>query len=172
MVRDLDFSNSTLGYIMTFKGNNILIIEIAKCIALQVTEVKCTSATEASKEILWMKNLLKQLGLKKNIYFTVIVKVPFIWRRILLTIFGPSMLMCDITGPKMCKSDLMQLEKIYIDNNGSEMMTKFLPTVKLEAFWMKARLVELPPSGIQTPIKNNYGNLKVTSEDVWLYWKM
>lgn len=72
----------------------------------------------------------------------------------------------------MCKSDLMQLEKIYIDNNGSEMMTKFLPTVKLEAFWMKARLVELPPSGIQTPIKNNYGNLKVTSEDVWLYWKM
>ncbi|KAL6346352.1 hypothetical protein AAG906_033148 [Vitis piasezkii] len=68
---------------------------LQKCIALSNTEAKYIAITEASKELLWMKKFLQELGIqrKKGIYYTVIVRVLFISVRIQLFTLDQSILM-------------------------------------------------------------------------------
>ncbi|KAK4286499.1 hypothetical protein QN277_003048 [Acacia crassicarpa] len=66
---DVDSRKSTSGYLMTFAGGAVSWqSKLQKCVALSTTEAEYIAATEACKEILWMKNLLLKLGHKQDRY--------------------------------------------------------------------------------------------------------
>ena len=69
MAGDLDRRKSTSGYLFTFVGGAISWqSKLKKCVALSTIEVEYIVATEAGKEILWMKTFFKELGLKQDEY--------------------------------------------------------------------------------------------------------
>ena len=43
-------------------------IKLQNCVALSITEAKYIAATKAGKEILWMNNFFRKLGLKQDEY--------------------------------------------------------------------------------------------------------
>ena len=57
MSGDVDSSKSTSGYLVTFAGGAVAWqSRLQKCVALSTTEAEFIAATEACKELLWMKN--------------------------------------------------------------------------------------------------------------------
>ncbi|XP_056697666.1 uncharacterized protein [Spinacia oleracea] len=65
---DLDNRKSTSGYVFTFLGGAISWqSKLQKCVALSTTEAEYIAAVEASKEMLWLKRFLQELGLKQVI---------------------------------------------------------------------------------------------------------
>ncbi|RVW35631.1 Retrovirus-related Pol polyprotein from transposon TNT 1-94 [Vitis vinifera] len=145
MARDVDSRKSTSGYLITFSGRAVSWqSKLQKCIALSTTEVEYIAITEASKELLWMKKFLQELGLQQERYLLYYdsqsafhfnknptfhfrskhIDVRYHWIRDAL----------DMA--------LFCLEKIHIDENGSNMMTKPIPTKKLQLCRKQAGLVE------------------------------
>uniref|UniRef100_A0A2N9IIJ6 Integrase catalytic domain-containing protein n=1 Tax=Fagus sylvatica TaxID=28930 RepID=A0A2N9IIJ6_FAGSY len=60
---------STSGFLFTFVGGAVSWqSKLQKCVALSTTEAEYIAATEAGKEILWMKRFLQDLGLKQDEY--------------------------------------------------------------------------------------------------------
>ena len=56
MAGDLDCRKSSYGYLFTFVGGAIsLKLKLQKCVSHSITEVEYIVATEAGKEMLWMK---------------------------------------------------------------------------------------------------------------------
>lgn len=69
MAGDLDGRKSTSGYLVTFTGRAVSWqSKLQKCVALSTTEAEYIAATEAAKEMLWMKRFLQDLGLKQNVF--------------------------------------------------------------------------------------------------------
>ena len=69
MSGDVDSSKSTSGYLMTFAGAAMSWqLRLRKCVVLSTTEAEYIAAVEAGKELLWMKNFLKELGLNQEKY--------------------------------------------------------------------------------------------------------
>ena len=69
MAGDLDGRKSTSGFLFTFAGGAISWqSKLQKCVALSTTEAEYIAATEASKEMLWMKRFLLELGLSQLAY--------------------------------------------------------------------------------------------------------
>ena len=63
MAYDVVSRKSTSGYLITFaRGVVSWQSKLQKCVALSTTEAKFTAATEACKELLWMKKFLNELG--------------------------------------------------------------------------------------------------------------
>mgnify|MGYP000347213400 FL=1 len=110
-------------------------------------EAEYIAATKASKELLWLKKFLQELGLMQERYIlyydskTAIhlsknssfhskskhIDVRYHWIR-------------DVLEEKQ-----MHIEKIHTNENGSDMMTKCLSREKLEVCKQKANLV-VPPT--------------------------
>ena len=66
MARDLDGRKYTIGFLFTFAGGAISWqSKLQKCVALSTTEAEYIAATEAGKEMLWMKRFLLELGLRQ-----------------------------------------------------------------------------------------------------------
>uniref|UniRef100_A0A803N8D1 Reverse transcriptase Ty1/copia-type domain-containing protein n=1 Tax=Chenopodium quinoa TaxID=63459 RepID=A0A803N8D1_CHEQI len=106
MAGDIDSRKSTSGYMITFAGGAVFWqSRLQKCVALSITESEFIAATEACKELLWMKRFVRQLGFTQKRYH---------WIR-------------DVLDAKF-----LELEKIHTDDNGSDMMTKALPRGKFE----------------------------------------
>ena len=58
---------STSGYLFTFVGGAISWqSKLQKCVALSTTEIEYIATTEAGKEILWIKDFFKELGLEHD----------------------------------------------------------------------------------------------------------
>jgi hypothetical protein len=135
MAGDVDTRKSTLGYLITFsRGVVSWQSRLQKCIALSTTEAELIAATEACKELLWMKKFLQELGFKQQQYVLFCdnqstihlaknspfhsrskhIDVRYHWIR-------------DTLNDK-----LLALEIIHIDDNGSDMLTKALAREKLE----------------------------------------
>ena len=69
MAGDLDCRKSSSGYLFTFVGGAIsLNLKLQKCVSLSTTEVEYIAATEARKEMLWMKQFFQELDLKHRDY--------------------------------------------------------------------------------------------------------
>ena len=69
MAEDLDGRKSKYGFLFTFAGRAISWqSKLQKCVALSTTEAEYIAATEASKEMLWMKRFLLELGLSQLTY--------------------------------------------------------------------------------------------------------
>ena len=59
MAGDLDGRKSTSGFLFTFAGGAVSWqSKLQKCVALSITEAEYITATEAEKEMLWMKQFL------------------------------------------------------------------------------------------------------------------
>jgi hypothetical protein len=135
MAGDVDTRKSTSGYLITFSGGAVSWqSRLQKCTALSTTEAELIAATEACKELLWMKKFLQELGFKQQQYVLFCdnqstihlaknssfhsrskhIDVRYHWIR-------------DTLNDK-----LLTLEKIHTDDNGSDMLTKALTREKLE----------------------------------------
>ena len=69
MAGDLDNRKFTTGYLFTFsRGAISWQSKLQKCIALSTTEAEYIAATEASKEMIWLKQFLQKLGLQQIEY--------------------------------------------------------------------------------------------------------
>ncbi|KAL6327047.1 hypothetical protein AAG906_013793 [Vitis piasezkii] len=105
IVGDVDSRKSTLGYLITFTGGTMSWqSKLKKCFTISTIEVEFIVAIEACKELLWMKKFLNELHIDVRYHY-----------------------IRDVLEMK-----LLQLEKIYIDENGSDMLTKILPREKFE----------------------------------------
>ena len=132
---DLDSRKSTSGYLFTFAGGAVSWqSKLQKCVALSTTEAEYIAANEAGKEVIWLKNYLNELGVKQADYVihcdsqsaiylsrnsmyhsrTKHIDLRYHWIR-------------DAILNKM-----FQLRKIHTDKNSSDMLTKVVPTQKLE----------------------------------------
>lgn len=107
--------------------------KLQKCVALSTTEAEFIAAIEASKELLWLKRVVSELGfgqdkyvllcdnqsaihLSKNPSFHSMSKhidVHYHWIRDALN------------------SKKMKLEKVHTDDNGADMLTKVVTKDKL-----------------------------------------
>jgi len=66
---DKDSRKSISGYVTTFAGGAVSWqSKLQKCVALSTTEAEYIAATEACKEMLWMKNFLLELGVNQDKY--------------------------------------------------------------------------------------------------------
>ena len=69
MARDEDSRKSTSGYLITLSGGVISWqSRLQKCIALSIVEAEFIAVTEACKELLYMKQFLRELGFKQQKY--------------------------------------------------------------------------------------------------------
>ena len=69
MAGDLNSRKSTSSYLYTFAGGAVSWqSRLQKCVALSTTEVEYIAAVEAGKEMLWLKHLLHELGIKHKDY--------------------------------------------------------------------------------------------------------
>ena len=61
---DIDNLRSTMGYVFTLAGGPVSWKSTLQAtVALSTTEVEYMAATEAAKEALWLKGLIKELGI-------------------------------------------------------------------------------------------------------------
>ncbi|KAJ0797294.1 putative RNA-directed DNA polymerase [Helianthus annuus] len=130
-----DNMKSTSGYLMTFAGGAVSWqSRLQKYVALSTTEAEYVAATEACKELLWLKRFTQELGfmqrryvvlcdnqsaihLAKNSMFhkrTKHIDVKYHWIRDAL------------------EDKLFELDKVHTDDNGSDMLTKSLAREKLK----------------------------------------
>nr|CAN66749.1 hypothetical protein VITISV_005692 [Vitis vinifera] len=133
MVGDVDSKKPTFGYLITFsRGAVSCQSRLQKCVALSTIEAEYIAITEASKELLWMKKYLlycdsqSAIHLNKNPTFhskSKHIDLRYHWIRDAL------------------EMKLFYLEKIHTDENGSDMMTKPIPTEKLQFCRKQAGLI-------------------------------
>ena len=135
MAGDLDGRKSTSGFLFTFAGGAISwLSKLQKCVALSTTKAEYIAAIEASKEMLWMKRFLLELGLSQLTY----------------VVFCDSQSAMDLSKNSMYHSrpkhinvryhwlrlaieeQMLQLEKVHTDDNAADMLTKVVPREKLE----------------------------------------
>ncbi|KAL5842405.1 hypothetical protein ACOSQ3_013008 [Xanthoceras sorbifolium] len=145
MAGDVDSRKSTSGYLITFAGGAVSWqSKLQKCVALSTTEAEFIAATEACKELLWMKKFLNELGVQQDRYQLFCdsqsaihlgknssfhsrskhIDVRYHWIR-------------DVLEKKQ-----LQLEKIHTEENGSDMLTKILPRQFFEFCRLAAGMVE------------------------------
>ncbi|CAJ2658330.1 unnamed protein product [Trifolium pratense] len=145
MAGDLDCRKSTSGYMMTFAEAAVSWqSRLQKCVALSTTEAEYIAATEAAKELLWMKKFLQELGIEQEKFMLFCdsqsaihlgknptfhsrskhIEVRYHWIR------------------EALEMKSFSLEKIHTDENGSDMMTKTLPVTKMICCRKKAGMVE------------------------------
>ncbi|WVZ15791.1 hypothetical protein V8G54_013357 [Vigna mungo] len=108
--------------------------KLQKCVTLSTAEAEYVAVTEASKEILWMKNFLSELGHAQNDYVvncdnqsTIhLTKNPM---------FHSRSKHIDVRYHWIREAkdeNKLKIEKIHTDLNWSDMMTKSIPTKKVE----------------------------------------
>ena len=135
LVCDIDSRKSASGYLTTFAGGAMSWqYKLQKCVALSTTEAEYIAATEASKEIIWMRNFLLELGYEQDIYVLRCDSQSAIHLAKNSTFHSRSKHI-DVRYHwiwKVLEDKLLQLEKVYTDENWSDMMTKVLPTKKFE----------------------------------------
>ena len=67
MLADVDTSRSTSEYVMTYAGGAFSWqSRQQKTVALSTTEAEYMAAVEAGKEILWMKDFIDELGIRRT----------------------------------------------------------------------------------------------------------
>ncbi|RDY10304.1 hypothetical protein CR513_05197, partial [Mucuna pruriens] len=136
MAGDIDSRKSTSGYLIKFVGGVVAWqSKLQKCVALSTTETEFISITEACKEFLWVKKFLQELGFVQDKYLLFCdsqsaihlgknstfhsrskhINVRYHWTR-------------DALDAK-----LLELAKVYTDDNSVDMMTKVVPRGKFEA---------------------------------------
>ena len=144
---DVDSRKSTTGYLTIFAGGAMSWqSKLQKCVALSTTEAEYIAATEACKEMLWMKNFLLELGHKQEKYVlrcdnqsaihlsknsayhsrSKHIDIRYHWIR-------------DVIEEKH-----LLLDKVHTDENWSDMLTKVIPLKKFDECCKGASVVTNP----------------------------
>lgn len=147
MAGDVDGRRSISGYLMTYAGGSVSWqSRLQKCVDLSTTEAEFIAATEASKELLWVKKFMVELNFVQDKYVLYYdnasaihlgknpafharskhIDVRYHWIR-------------DALEAKQ-----FVFEKIHTDYNGADMMTKELPFGKLEMCRSIAGMEQFP----------------------------
>ena len=126
---DLDYRKSTSGYLFTIVWGVISWqSKLQKCVSLSVTEAEYIAATEAGKEMLWMKLFLQELDLKQKDYIVHCGSQSAIDLR-KNTMYHVRTKHIDMGyhwNKKAIKEQLFQIRKIHTDKNTADMMTKVI----------------------------------------------
>ena len=148
MAGDVDARKSTSGYLITFSGGAVSWqSKLQKCVALSTTEAEFIAATEACKELLWMKKFLSELGFKQQKYVLYCDSQSAIYLAKNSTFHSRSKHI-DVRYHWIrdtLNEKLLELEKVHTDDNGSDMCTKALTKDKLETCRLIAGM-ENPPT--------------------------
>ncbi|CAH9120743.1 unnamed protein product [Cuscuta epithymum] len=135
MAGDIDSRKSTSGYLITFAGGAVSwLSRLQRCVALSTTEAEFIAATEACKELLWMKNFMKELRYSQERYVLLCDSQSAIHLGKNLTFHSKSKHI-DVRYHwirEVLNDRLLELEKVHTDNNGADMFTKALPRWKFE----------------------------------------
>jgi transposase InsO family protein len=136
MAGDVGSRKSTSGYLVTYAGGAVSWqSKLQKCVALSSTEAEYIAATEAAKELLWLKRFVIELGFDQGKYVLLCdnqsaihlcknaslhfkskhVDVRYHWIR-------------DVLHKKE-----IYVEKVHTDDNGADMLTKVMSKGKLQA---------------------------------------
>ncbi|WVY89808.1 hypothetical protein V8G54_035322 [Vigna mungo] len=106
MAGDVDSRKSTSGGAVSWQP------KLQKCVTLSTAEAEYVAVTEASKEMLWMKNFLSELGHDQNDYVVNCdnqhIDMRYHWIR------------------EALDEKKLKIEKIHTDLNWSDIMTKLL----------------------------------------------
>ncbi|GFY94806.1 hypothetical protein Acr_10g0001910 [Actinidia rufa] len=149
MAGDVDVCKSTSGYLITFSGGAIpWQLKLQKCVALSTTEAKFIAATEACKELLWMKKFLSELGFRQQKYVFYCDSQSAIHLAKNSTFHSRSKHI-DVRYHwirETLNEKLLELEKVHTDENGSGMLTKILMREKLETCCSIAKMTYPPHS--------------------------
>ena len=120
--------------------------KLQKCVALSTAEAEYITVAEGCKEMLWIKRLLHELGVKQEMYILLCDNQSAIHLSKNSTFHSRSKhidvrhhWIRDVLDEK-----LLQLEKVHTDENGSDIMTKSLTKEKHDFCKGKAGLVEPP----------------------------
>ena len=101
--------------------------KLQKCVALSTIEAEYIAIIEASKELLWMKKFLQELGLQQERYLLYCDSQSAIHLNKNPTFHSKSKYI-DLRYHWICDAlemKLFYLEKIHTDENGSDMMTTY-----------------------------------------------
>ena len=97
---DLDRSKSTTGYVFTLSGGAVSwVSKLQSVVATSTTEAEYIAATRASKEAVWLKMIMEELGHEQeSILLFVTVRVPCISQGIQLFIQNQNTYEASITS--------------------------------------------------------------------------
>ncbi|KAL4559836.1 hypothetical protein LXL04_031982 [Taraxacum kok-saghyz] len=137
MAGNKDNMKSTSGYLMTFAGGAVSWqSRLQKCVALSTTEAEYMAATEACKELLWMKRFLQELGFMQKRYVVLCDNESAI-HLAKNSMYHKRTKHIDVRYHwiRDCLEDKMfELEKVHTNDNGSDMLTKALASENVSAF--------------------------------------
>ncbi|GKB35802.1 hypothetical protein Tco_0880744, partial [Tanacetum coccineum] len=117
MARNKDNMKSTSGYLMTFAGG---------AVSWQSRLQKCVAATEACKELLWLKRFLQELGFKQQRYAVLCDNQSAI-HLAKNSMFHKRTKHIDIRYHWIrdaIEDGMFELNKVHTDDNASDMLTK------------------------------------------------
>ena len=134
---DVDTLRSTSRLLNTFAGGAVSWqSKLQKCVALSTTEAEFVAATEACKELLFLKRFLKELSYSQERYVLLCDSQSTIHLAKHPTFHSKSKhidvkyhWILDVLDEK-----LIDLENVHTNDNGAIMMTKILPRCKFEVF--------------------------------------
>ncbi|KAJ9560716.1 hypothetical protein OSB04_005876 [Centaurea solstitialis] len=134
MAGNKDNMKSTSGYLMTFAGGAMSWqSRLQKCVALSTTEAEYMAATEACKELLWLKRFMQELGFTQQRYMVLCDNQSAI-HLAKNTMFHKRTKHIDVRYHWIrdaLEDKMFELEKVHTDDNGSDMLTKALASEKL-----------------------------------------
>ncbi|GJW86542.1 putative RNA-directed DNA polymerase [Tanacetum coccineum] len=135
MAGNKDNMKSTSGYLMTFAGGAVSWqSRLQKCVALSTTEAEYMAATEACKELLWLKRFLQELGFKKQRYAVLCDNQSAI-HLAKNSMFHKRTKHIDIRYHWIrdaIEDGMFELNKVHTDDNASDMLTKAVAREKLK----------------------------------------
>lgn len=112
---------------------------LQKCIALSTTEAGYIAITKACKELLWIKKFFHELGIWQVSYMLLYDSQSAIHLSKYPTFHSRSKY---IEIRDVLEKIELLLEKVHTSENGSNMLTKSLPLLKLEVCRDKVDFVE------------------------------
>ncbi|GJZ10844.1 retrovirus-related pol polyprotein from transposon TNT 1-94 [Tanacetum coccineum] len=134
MAGNKDNMKSTSGYLMTFAGGAVSWqSRLQKCVALSTTEAEYMAATEACKELLWLKRFLQELGFKQQRYAVLCDNQSAI-HLAKNSMFHKRTKHIDIRYHWIrdaIEDGMFELNKVHTDDNASDMLTKAVAREKL-----------------------------------------
>ena len=67
MLADVDTSRSTFGYVMTYVGGGVSWqSRLQKVVALSTTEAEYKAVIKTNKEIIWIRDFIRELGMRQE----------------------------------------------------------------------------------------------------------